>query len=94
MALETPCNHTVSSSDVVPELVEDDVDADVVADNGDANPELRPGGDSFSVEQGWRFSVGPGVFIGVVIGVTVGVDGAACQSITPKDFERTGAEAC
>ena len=90
MALESPRDHTVSSSDVVPELVENDVDSDVVADNGDAKPELRPGGDSFSVEQGWHLFVGLGVFIGVVIGVTVGVDGGACNSTTSKDCERLG----
>ena len=53
MALAAPRDHTESSSDVVPELVEDDEDADVEGDNGDANPELRAGGDSSSVEQGW-----------------------------------------
>ena len=90
MALAVPRDHTGSSSDVVPELVEDDEDADVEGDNGDANPELRAGGDSSSVEQGWYFFVGLGVFIGVLICVTLGVDACACNSATSKDCERLG----
>ena len=90
MALAAPRDHTGSSSDVVPELVEDDEDVDVEGDVGDANPELRAGGDSSSVEQGWYFFIGLAVFIGVLICVTLGVDAAACNSATSNDCERLG----
>ena len=77
MALAVSRDHTGSSSDVVPELVEDDEDADIGRDVGDASPELRASGDNSSVEQGWYFFVGLAVFIGVLICVTLGVDAAA-----------------
>ena len=90
MALAAPRDHTGSSSDVVPGLVEDDEDADIEGDVGDANPELRAGGDNSSVEQGWYVFVGLGVFIGTLICATLGVDAAACNSATSKDCERLG----